>query len=190
MLGFLLTLLIAISVCYSVSHGVTQDFTSSISEGPKAALSLCISLIGSMAFWGGILKILESGGATRAATLLLEKPLGRLFSGVKNRETVRLISLNCTANMLGMGNAAFPLALAAMKRLKSEDGCRGRSTALFVILNTASVQLIPFTTAALRSSHGAVSPFDILPASLAASAAALAAGLIACFVLFSGGEKS
>ena len=190
MLGFLLTLLIAFSVLSSVNKGATHDFTNLLAEGTKAALSLCLTLAGSMAFWGGISRSAEKSGATTPATHIIGKPLGRLFSGLNDRETLSLITLNVTANMLGMGNAALPLALAAMKRLKRQDGCSGRHTALFLILNTASIQLLPVTTAALRSRHGADTPFDILPASLATSAAALTAGLIAAMIFFPKEERA
>ena len=184
MLAFLLTLLTVLSLISVVNRSATHDFTNLLTEGTKSALSLCLTLAGSMAFWGGISRTAENSGATASATHIIGKPLGRLFSGLNDRETLGLISLNVTANMLGIGNAALPLALAAMKRLKREDGCSGRSTALFLILNTASIQLLPVTTAALRSSHGADTPFDILPASLATSAAALAAGIIATMIFF------
>lgn len=184
MLDFLLTLLIVFSVALSVYSGDTHKISSCIPEGIDTALSLCFSLAGSMAFWGGILKILENSGVTQSATHFIGVPVRKLFSGIKHSELLGLISLNVTANMIGLGNAAFPLALVIMKKLKDEDGCKGRYTALFIILNTASIQLLPFTTAAMRTRHGASSPWDVLPASLLTSAAALAAGIAASFVLF------
>lgn len=190
MLAFLLTLMVTFSAAYSVYEGDTQVFSSCISDGTETAVLLSISLAGTLAFWGGILKIMETSGATQVVTHLLKKPLIFLFPDIKNEEILGLISLNVSANLLGIGSVSVPLALAVMKRMKSIDGCRGRSTAVFIILNTASLQLLPFTTAAMRGRHGAASPFDILPASLMTSAAALSAGLIASFILFKRGDVS
>ena len=189
MLDFLLTLLITLSVAFSVYTGDTHKISSCIPDGIDNTISLCFTLAGSMALWGGIMNIMEKSGATQYVTHLMKKPVGILFSGLKNSRILGLISLNITANMLGLGNAAFPLALVIMKKLKEEDGCSGRATALFIILNTASVQLLPFTTAALRVRNGAEDPWDILPASLLTSAAALSAGVAASIVFFPGKEK-
>ena len=120
----------------------------------------------------------DSGLADRIARLL-QPVLRFLFRGVKNgSRALQLIAMNVTANLLGLGNAATPLGLSAMKEL-AKDASEGRANApmmLLVVMNTASVQLVPTTVAMLRLKHGAVSPFDILPAVLITSfAAALAA---------------
>ena len=185
MLAFLLTLMVVVSLIIAVNTSDTHIFSSCITDGTEAAILLCFSLAGAMAFWGGIMKIAEKSGVTRAVTHLLKKPVSLLFAGLKNDEILSLISLNISANLLGIGSASLPFALAAMKHLKETDGCKGRDTAVFIILNTASLQIIPFTTAAMRSRHGTASPWDIMPASLMTSAASLTAGLIASYIFFS-----
>ena len=190
MLGFLLTLLILFSVSCAVYIGDTQAVSSSAATGAEAAIYLCLSLSGSMAFWGGMLKITDRCGVTQCVTSLLGRPVSRLLGKPRDDELTRLVSLGAAVNMLGIGNAAVPLALKAMKNLDKEESCRGRRTAFLIILNTASLQLLPITTAAMRTRHGAANPWDIIPAALMTSAAALAAGLTTAAVLFPKNERS
>ena len=189
MLGFLLTLMIIISVVCGATSGVTHSVTEAAASGAERAVTLCISLAGNLAFWGGLLRVAEKSGVTRYVTSAVSKPISRLFGAPRDDELTRLVSLGAAVNLLGLGNAAVPLAIKAMKHLDRSENCSGRRTAFFIVLNTASIQLLPMTAAAMRSRHGASAPWDIMPASLMTSAAALAVGLTAAAVIFPKGRE-
>ena len=184
MLGFLLTLLIITAVICGVTGGVTQSVTSAAASAAEQAIYLCISIGGSMALWGGLLKIAETAGVTRFVTRIVGKPIARLMGKSSDDELTRTVSLGAALNLLGLGNAAVPTAIKAMKQLDREEGCSGRGTAFFIILNTASIQLLPVTAAAMRTRHGSEAPWEIMPASLLTSAAALTVGLLTAAVIF------
>ena len=99
------------------------------------------------------------------------------------------VSMNLTANFLGIGNAATPMGIAAMKALDNGSGAASNSMVRFVVLNTASIQLIPTTLGILRAQYGAQAPFDIMPAVWLVSVAALAVGLLAAGIFEKGGNK-
>ena len=153
----------------------------SCSDGIK----LTFTLLGSMGFWSGIMKIAQESGLTTKITRLLQRPIRMLFAGLRDNEAIELICMNITANLLGLGNAATPLGLRAMKRLDALNGMAAEPSfemMLFVVLNTASLQLIPTTVAYLRSMHGSDAPFAILPAVLLTSLCALTAAIAAVYL--------
>ena len=123
---------------------------------------------------------------TEGLCRLISPPLSLLFPRLrKEKKAMELISMNVTANLLGLGNAATPMGISAakgMSRLGREDEA-GDELCRFVVLNTASVQLIPTTAAALRGAAGAAAPFDILPAVWLSSAASVCVGLCAAYLL-------
>lgn len=191
MLDILLLLLLSLSIVYSLFSGDTRSLSQAVTEGANSALSLTASLAGAMALWGGIMNVARKSGVTQIVTHFIMFPIKRLFCDIKDRLTLEHISLNVTANILGLGNAATPFAIKAMKLLKNSDGCTGRSSAYFVLLNTASVQLIPVTVSSMRQAHGAVSPWDCMAATVVTSVIALAFGLLSVRILYSsrGGSK-
>lgn len=177
MLGFLLTLLILASVAYSVFTGDVEGISAAVNNGAASAVTLTISLAGAMALWGGIMSIAEKCGVTRAVTRLIKRPLKLLFGGLTSSAAFEYIAMNVTANLLGLGNAATPLGIKAMKELASDKGCTDRHIAFFILLNTASVQLLPVTVSAMRQARGAADPWDCTLPTIAVSACALAFGL-------------
>ncbi|MCD8095340.1 MAG: spore maturation protein A [Ruminococcus sp.] len=185
MLGFLLMLMIAASIIFSLSNGSASELSSSVFESSKGAISLCVSLASSMALWGGIMNIAEKCGITKAVTKVIKKPLKLLFKTLKDDKALELIALNVTANLLGLGNAATPLGLKAMKELKVCENCQGRNTAIFILLNTASIQLIPITVSVMRTEHGASNPWDCTIPTIITSFCALLIGCITTYALYS-----
>ncbi len=159
------------------------SFVMLFSDSAESAVSLILSLTGIMALWGGIMEIVERSGITEWFAKLLSPVINILFPKIKNdTQCKRAIAMNMTANVLGLGNAATPLGLEAMKRLSKKSGNPDTATdtmITFVLVNTASIQLIPATTAVLRSEYGSKNPMSILPAVLAASVCSLIVGLIA-----------
>ncbi len=135
---------------------------ASVLEGAQAGVTLGISLAGSLCLWSGVGKLMEVAGFTDGLSRLLRPLLHRLFpSSREDRLLSQVLSGNICANILGLGNAATPMGIQAAKRMKR--GCEATDELCrLVVLNTASIQLIPANVAAVRASLGCQSPFDIL----------------------------
>ena len=184
MMNWIFGLLIVGSVLYG-------SFSGNISAVSQAALSECenaiqfiIMLLGTMCVWGGFMKIAERSGLTEIISKAFYPLTKRLFPGL-GRESAALtaISMNITANLLGLGIAATPLGIAAMKELQKECPADHPHTAshpmiLFILLNTASIQILPTTIGFLRAQNGSQAPFDILPSILVTSILSLTVGLL------------
>lgn len=151
------------------------------------AVNLFLYLLGGMCMWGGLMRVAEKSGLTDMLSKLFRPFLKRLFKGLDmNGKAFHAICMNITANLLGLGNAATPLGLEAMRRLEQEEkpgDTTSRNMIIFIILNTASITLIPTTAASMRLKHGSAAPMEIFPCVLITSACALAAGLISAFAL-------
>ncbi len=146
------------------------------------AVGLVISLTGTMCLWGGMMKVADEAGLTKALSKAFSPVTGWLFPGLKaGGAAMRAICMNLAANMLGLGNAATPLGIAAMKEMEKEQGFPSAATndmVIFVVMNTASLQILPTTTAMLRSAAGARTPLDILPAVWLTSILSLLSGIL------------
>ena len=180
--------MIAVSVFCALATGRMQQLSEAVLAGAGNAVQLIFGMMGMMCAWTGLLRIAEQGGVTALLSRLLAPITRRLLPGVSPKgEAMEAVSLNLTANLLGLGNAATPLGIAAMKALVRENAqgepLPNRAMVRFVVLNTASIQLIPTYIAALRAQYGSASPFDITPAVWLVSAAALIAALGMCRIL-------
>lgn len=173
--------MILISFLAAMVTGRMAELSQAVMEGSGQAVTLTISMAGMMCTWTGLLKIAEKGGLTSLLSRWMSPIVGLLLPGYqKGGEAFRAVSMNITANLLGIGNAATPLGIAAMKAMAREHSAKGlpdRGMIRFVVLNTASIQLIPTYTAALRLQYGSTAPFSITPAVWIVSIAALAAAL-------------
>lgn len=179
--------MIVASVLCAVLLGRMGELSQAILEGSQRAVTLTISMTGMMCAWTGLLRIGEAGGLTRLLARLFSPVISRLFPGCrKNGPAMQAMSMNITANLLGMGNAATPLGIAAMKALAEEaqgKSLPSREMIRFVVLNTASIQLIPTYMAALRAQYGSTAPFEITPAVWVVSAVSLVTALTVCRLL-------
>lgn len=173
--------MILVSFLCAAATGRMGQLSQAVMEGSGRAVTLTISMAGMMCTWTGLLKVAESSGITRILSRIMAPAVGLLLPGYrKDGEAVSAASMNITANLLGIGNAATPLGIAAMKAMaKEHKGHKlpDRGMIRFVILNTASIQLIPTYTATLRMQYGSTQPFAITPAVWLVSAAALTAAL-------------
>lgn len=160
-----------------------SNLTAAAMQGAQQGLMVGLSLGGALCLWSAAAKLMERAGLTAWLARLLRPLLRHIFpQASRDEQALGCIVANVSANLLGLGNAATPPGLAAMRRLHTlnpsheadDEMCR------FVVLNTASVQLLPTTVASLRAAAGAQTPFDILPAVWISSAGALAVGLLAC----------
>ena len=183
MLAYLWLFMIIVSFFCSILTGNVEALAMSITEGADKAIKLLLSMAGVMCLWTGIMKIGDKSGLTDAAARLLSPVLERLMPEQRhNSKAMRSVAANVTANILGLGNAATPLGIKAMREMAASGDERtlpDRSMILFVVINTASLQLIPTTAAALRQAAGSTQPYSILPCVWISSAAALAAGISA-----------
>lgn len=167
--------LIVLSVIIGFIRGDSAAVSDAVISSCADAVTLCITLCGIICLWSGIMRIAQVSGLTEIVARVLSPLLKRLFKGISSGgKAMQYIVLNITANLLGLGNASTPFGIAAMKALEEEeetDIYASDNMILFTVLNTASLQLIPTTAAALRLRHGSAAPMEILPAVWAVSAA-------------------
>ncbi len=168
MLNGLWIFIMAISILAGMLTGRIEEVNNALLGGGSAAISLCLSLGGAMCLWGGLMRVAEKAGLTERLSRLMAPLMRLLFPGLPPRGAAcRAILMNMAANMLGLGNAATPLGLKAMQELQQENprpDTASRHMVVFVVLNTASIQLLPTTVATLRLEAGAANPMAILPA--------------------------
>ena len=186
-MAWIWTGMVAASVLYGAINGSMAAVGSAAIEGARAAVELCLSMAGVMCLWNGIMSVMKASGLMEGLSRLLGPVLRRLLpQASRDPETMAALSGNLSANLLGLGNAATPLGVQAARRMaKGCGGVAGDELCRLVVLNTASVQLLPTTVAGVRAALGAASAFDILPAVWLASVLSVAAGLTAAKV-FSG----
>ena len=181
MSGILLAMYI-LSVLCAAATGHAAEAGRAVTEGAAAALRFALELAGPLCLWSAVMELLERSGAAAGLSRRLAPVLRRLFPGAaRDRACMEALSENVGANLLGLGNAATPAGIRAAKalaRLGDRDGL-----CLLVVLNTASIQLLPTTAAALRAARGADAPFDITPAVWISSALSVLAGLGAAALL-------
>ena len=173
------------SVVCGMAGGRMAQVSAAALEGARAAVELCISLAGVLCLWSGFMELLKQCGLERKLAALFRPLMQRLLpQASRDAETMAAVSGNLSANLLGLGNAATPLGIRAATRMA--EGCGGvvsDELCRLVVLNTASIQLLPTTVAAVRSAQGCAAPLDILPAVWLSSALSVAAGLAAAGLL-------
>ena len=164
-----------------------QNFSAAIISSGADAVNLCVRLLGMLCLWNGLMSIAEKSGLTEKIGKILSPALKLIFRESKrNSSILSAISMNITANLLGLGNAATPLGIEAMRRLQEENGkspVASDDMIRFVVINSAALKIIPTTVSVIRQNYGAADPMDIIPAVWLSSAAALAAGIIITEIL-------
>jgi len=184
MLNFIWPIFIIVSFAYAILNGRVSDVNNSIFNSTKSAVDLSISLLGTTCLWTGIMQIASNTNIVKHLSKLLNPIMKKLFPDIKKEEKVHNeITMNIIANIMGLGNAATPLGLKAMKsmQIKNKDKNKlSNSMCIFIVLNTASIQLIPTTVIAIRSSLGSNNPTAmIIPVWIATICAAVVAVLSA-----------
>lgn len=186
LMSYIWTGMIALSFICAIATGRGSALASAVSQGAQSGITLIISLAGSICLWTGVGKLMEKAGITGALSKLLRPILGRLFpSSRQDTSLAGSLSANVCANFLGLGNAATPMGIQAAQRLalQSRNGVATDELCRLIVLNTASIQLIPATVAAVRSSLGCRSPFDILPAVWVTSLCSAGLGVTAAWIM-------
>ena len=182
-MSWIWTALLLVSIVFAWLTGQGPALAGAVMQGAQAGITLAVSMAGSLCLWSGVGNLMEHTGVTDRLSRLLMPVLGRLFPGMKKDPALaRDLSANVCANLLGLGNAATPMGISAAKRMAvgntaSHELCR------LIVLNTASIQLIPANVAAVRTSLGCAAPFDILPAVWVTSLCSASGGLLAAWLL-------
>ena len=179
------TAMVTLSLVFGIAMGNLDAVAAAAMEGAASAVTLCISMAGIMCLWSGVMEVMKQSGLSELLAAAFRPLLGRLLpQASKDSETMAAVSANVSANLLGLGNAATPAGIQAARRMAV--GCSGTASdelCRLVVLNTASVQLLPSTVAALRGGLGSAAPLDILPAVWLSSALSVTAGLACARVL-------
>ena len=182
LLSYVWIIMVILSIFCSILTGRTAQTGSAALIGAQNGVTLALSLCGSLCLWSGFAKLTEKSGLARRFSALLRPLLSRLFpEASRDPSALQDLCGNLTANFLGLGNAATPMGISAVRRMHALSGMPDASDEMcrLIVLNTASIQLIPSTVGAVRASLGSARPFDILPAVWLTSACSVTAGLLA-----------
>ncbi|MBS6367674.1 MAG: spore maturation protein A [Clostridiales bacterium] len=185
-MSWIWTILALACAALSVWNGNAQAVSEAALTGASTGVQLALSLAGPLCLWSGLAHVMEQAGLTEKLAVLLRPLLARLFpQSAKDPATLGHIAANMTANLLGLGNAATPLGIAAVKRMArhAPPGAASDEMCRLIVMNTASIQLIPTTVATVRLANGCATPFDILPAVWVTSLCSVTAGLLAATLL-------
>lgn len=184
-MSFVWAVLLGGSILCALVTGRGQMLSAGVMQGAQSGVTLAISIAGSLCLWAGVGRLMEKIGFTAALARLLRPVTGRLFPSTKeDPKLAQALSANICANVLGLGNAATPPGIEAAQRMAK--GCGGKASdelCRLIVLNTASIQLIPANVAAVRSALGCGRPFDILPAVWLASLCSAGMGLLMAWLL-------
>lgn len=181
LMGLIWTAMIVVSILFGCLNGSTAQVQQAALDGAAAAIELCLGIGGAVCLWCAVMELMRTSGLADALSRALRPALRCLFPESSKHESVmQPLSANVSANLLGLGNAATPMGILAaqeMARLGS-PGVASNELCRLVVLNTASIQLLPTTVAAIRAAEGAAAPLDILPAVWISSGASVAVGLL------------
>lgn len=187
MMNIIWPAIIIFSFFAAAALGNMSAVSSALIEAGNSGVELAIKLLGMLCLWSGLMRIATESGLTEKIGTFMYPILKFIFPGLKkNSETAGAISMNLTANILGLGNAATPLGIKAMKLMNQENRNPLVATdnmIFFVVMNTAAMHIIPTTVAMLRNQYGSADPMEIMPTAWFNSCAALAAGITAAKIL-------
>ena len=185
-MSWIFTILLGISCLSALITGNGSSLAAAVASGAQAGITLAVSLAGALCLWTGIGKLMEAVGLTQLLARLIRPLLHRVFPGTKSDPVLAgHLSANICANFLGLGNAATPMGIRAVQRMaeRQKAGIASDEMCRLIVLNTASIQLIPANVAAVRASLGCAAPFDILPAVWVTSLCSASLGVAAAWWL-------
>lgn len=166
MLNILWPIFIILSVIYAMIFGRVEELNTGIFNSLSDAVELSITFLGTICLWTGIMKIAQNTSIIKKLNKILRPFINFLFPDLKNNEVAKQeISMNMIANILGLGNAATPLGIKAMKTMQKENRKKDtltNSMMMFIVINTASIQLIPTNVIAIRTSLNSQNPTSII----------------------------
>lgn len=191
MINYIWGSIILVSIIFGAFNGKLSDVSSAVLTGANEGVTMAISLMGIMCLWTGLMKIANKSNLTKVFSIILRPITKFVFPDIPNNsEAMNAIVMNMTANLLGMSNAATPLGLKAVKELHKLYPYKTASynICMFVIINTASLELVPSTILALRQNAGSANCFEIIIPVWIASILSISVGVISG-KLFSKKEK-
>ncbi len=187
MLNVIWPAFIAVSFIYALVTGNIENASNGIFESCASAVELTLTFFGTICLWNGIMEIAKNTSLIQKITKMLQPAISFLFPNLKNNKKAKEeISMNVVANLLGLGNAATPLGLKAMETMQKDNKKKDtltNSMAMFIVLNTASLQIIPTNAIAIRSSLGSASPSNIIIQVWIATIVAAIVGITATKIL-------
>lgn len=182
MMNYVFPVLLIFSFLSAVATGRVAEVSQAVISGAEDAVQLLLRLISMLCLWGGIMEIGDKAGLTAMFSKLMYPVVSLIFPKLKKEKYVlEAISMNITANVLGLGNAATPLGLEAMRRLQSVNDNTDLASdemVVFVVMNTAAMHIIPTTVATMRGQYGSADPMEIMPAAFLTSFCALATAML------------
>lgn len=188
-MSWIFTGMVVLSMLCSLLSGGGKGLAAAALQGAQSGVTLTISMAGAVCLWSGVGRLMAAAGITDKLSRLLRPLLHRLFpSSKEDRVLAQDLSANICANFLGLGNAATPMGIRAAKRM-NRDGRATDELCRLIVLNTASIQLLPTTVAAVRASLDSSAPFDILPAVWITSLLSAGLGVGAAYLLGKGLKK-
>ena len=186
-INLLIIVLTLSAFVFSVFLGKTGEISSAAISGATQAVPLVIKLAGGLVFWSGMMNLVKKSGISELIAKLLSPIIRLVFPKLnKNSKAAQYIGLNLSANMLGLGNAATPFGIEAMRELNKLNPTPDRPSdymVCFAVINSASVQILPTTVAIIRAAHGSKNPMYILPAVIFTSVISLALGLFVAKII-------
>ena len=183
LLSLVLTLCFCLSFLVALYLGQGQELAQAVMAGAGKGVEILISMAGGICLWSGLVRLWEASGVSALLQKIFSPLLGRIFPRTaQDPKTMKLLCGNFTANLLGLGNAATPMGIRCVMGMKQGDTATDEMCRL-IVLNTASIQLIPTNVAAIRASLGCVTPFDILPAVWITSLCSALLGISAAWFL-------
>ena len=191
MLNILWPIFIIISIVYAIFSGNIESLNNSIFESAESAVNLTLTLLGMTCIWSGIMEIASKTEIMNYLSKILKPIINKLFSGL-NEKSYNNIVMNIIANILGLGNAATPLGLKAMKELEKENINKDElsdNMMILIVLNTASLQIIPTTVIAIRSSLGSTNPTKIIFPVWISTICAAVVGIISAKIIIKATRK-
>ncbi|MDY3225301.1 MAG: spore maturation protein A [Candidatus Faecousia sp.] len=183
LMSWIWTTIAGVSILCALWNGCGGALAAAVLQGAQMGVTLALSMAGAICLWSGVAAVMEKAGITGSLSRLLRPLLCRVFpSSRRDPQLARSLSGNICANFLGLGNAATPMGIQAARRLKQGDTATNELCRL-IVLNTASIQLIPTNVAAVRAALGCAAPFDILPAVWITSLLSAGLGVTAAWAL-------
>ena len=187
MLNILWPIFIIISIIYAIFSGNLENLNKSIFESTESAVNLTLTLIGMTCLWSGIMEVASKSDIIEYLSKILKPIVKKLFPNITlESKSYNNIIMNIVANILGLGNAATPLGLKAMSELQKENEDKDRlsdSMMMLIVLNTASLQIIPTTVIAIRNSLGSENPTKIIFPVWISTICAAIVGVIFCKII-------
>jgi len=190
MLNHLWAGMVLVGIVWAAFHGNMAAVTEGALSGAKEAVSLCITMLGVMSFWSGVMEIAAKSRLLEALTRRIHPLIRFLFPGLPaDHPAGEQIATNFVANFLGLGWAATPAGLAAMRELETLNrtpGIASDEMCTFLVINMSSIQLLPMTIIAYRSQYGSVNPAAIVAPALLATAAGTVVAVTFCKMMQAG----